>query len=111
MLVGMILAFNTYRWAFFMPRLLGWACACVRGLLEHHLILQVVVRLKSDIDGRSKMGMASDLFQSLTSATAGFVACIDLGRVGTVIWTVALLPFPGVTIWVTRSGCPMFGDM
>ena len=47
--------------------------------------------------------MASDSFRLLISAVAVFVACIDLGRVGTVIWTLALPPCTGVTMRVTRS--------
>ena len=40
--------------------------------------------------------MASDLFQSLTSGVAVFVACIDVGPVGTVIWMVAATALKGV---------------
>ena len=55
--------------------------------------------------------MASGSFRLLTSAAADFVACIDFGRVGTVVRTVALPSRPGVIMRVTGLGRPLLGDM
>ena len=100
MFTDIILAFDTYRLAICMPRPFWWACRCVRGSLKYHLILQVSKRLNLDIWEEMSPRQSNEYGRGLwffTSAAADFMTCIKFGRVGTVVWAVALSAPPGVT--------------